>query len=731
MNITRVAVWITAIVGWYTPALVAQAPFPFQLRVRQDSNVFTIANNTTITLETDGAGIPASVRVTILYQGRTQATLPSAPQLLGSNAFTFTPLGEPPITLQPNQTVEFTLTYTPANSSPARAQLIIPFVEAPQSNDLPATAGTINFGLAGGAPEVTVSYALQTDANVIPVNSGGKIVFPSTLVNGVATANIILSNRGSGQATINSIQLTGDNFQPLGLPLLPGNLASGGTFTFAVRYLPRQTGTHSGEMRIDIGGKIFSATIEGSATSSTLSYETIENGTARQVLPNQEIALMETAVGQQTSVLVEVRNIGNAEGTVGVISVSGAGFTLADLPFLPAPLAPNSVLSFTLVFAPAQPGRATGRLRIGNDVFSLSSNGIGARLTFSYSAGATDIALQTGGQVLFSPVQVGKSASAVFTVRNEGTSSATIATIGLADLHDIFRIERMPVLPLVLQPEESTTFNLIFAPAQTGQLITSLLVHSQSFSISGFGTPPDPIPGFRFSGATGTMQPLEQPAIGLTLDAPYPLPLRGVVTMTTESELFAPDPAVQFIAGGRQIAFSIPASATEAVFANGASSARFQTGTVAATISFAATFATSAGLDLTPPNAPSHRIAIPPLAPTLLSVQVAGQSADSVVLLVTGFATNRALSRLDFTFTGASDVNLSGSQASVNVEPEALVWFRNPASQAFGGQFSITMPFTFRGQLTDQTPLIDKVRNVSVTATSGLGTSRAVTANIR
>ena len=339
--------------------------------------------------------------------------------------------------------------------------------------------------------------------------------------------------------------------------------------------------------------------------------------------------------------------------------------------------------------------------------------------------------MQPGDPVLFSPVQVGKTARLTLSVRNEGTSAATVATIGLSDTRGIFNLEGLPALPLVLQPAESSNFTVIFSPTLTGPLATTLLVHSQSFSLSGFGTPPVPLPAYRFSGVSGATQPLGQPAIQLTLDEPYALAIRGTLTLLAESDALPPDPSVQFITGGRQIAFTIPPNSSRALFASGSESARFQTGTVAGTISFTPAFATTAGLDLTPVDTAPYRVSIPPSAPTLLSVQVASQSADSVVLLITGFATSRTLSKVDFTFTGASGVNLSGAQVSVNLESAAANWFRTPASQPFGGQFSISLPFTFRSDQATLTSLLDKIRSVSVTASNGLGSSNAVTTTIR
>ncbi|MDX1983289.1 MAG: glycosyltransferase family A protein, partial [Bryobacteraceae bacterium] len=46
------------------------------------------------------------------------------------------------------------------------------------------------------------------------------------------------------------------------------------------------------------------------------------------------------------------------------------------------------------------------------------------------------------------------------------------------------------------------------------------------------GRAPSPIPSYSFAGPSGVQPPLQQPAIGLTLDGPYSLPLRGTLAMS-------------------------------------------------------------------------------------------------------------------------------------------------------------------------------------------------------
>src|SRR5581483_10572688 len=105
---------------------------------------------------------------------------------------------------------------------------------------------------------------------------------------------------------------------------------------------------------------------------------------------------------------------------------------------------------------------------------------------------------------------------------------------------------------------QSLTFAIDFAPATTGFSTSTLQVDDQSFTLSGSGTPPPSLPAVKFTGASGTVDPLTQPAIGLSMAGTYPLALNGTLTLSVNSSTFTPDPAIQFSSGGKTVTFTIP-----------------------------------------------------------------------------------------------------------------------------------------------------------------------------
>ena len=240
----------------------------------------------------------------------------------------------------------------------------------------------------------------------------------------------------------------------------------------------------------------------------------------------------DTPVGQSNSVIVQVTNTGNVNGVIGAIAVSGAGFSLTGLPFLPLTLAPNAVTTFTLTFTPLQPGPLTGTLLFGSDSFPLTGKGIGVNLLYSYSVSGTTVNVLPGGNVLFSPVMISQSSSLQFTVSNTGTLGAVISSIGVTgQTSPVFSLANVPSQPLTINPGSSISFSIVFAPTTTSQATATLLVNAQPFTLSGFGTSPPSLPSYQISGPSGQVTPFSQPSVSLTLSQSYPLAITGTLTL--------------------------------------------------------------------------------------------------------------------------------------------------------------------------------------------------------
>jgi hypothetical protein len=710
-------------------AFVEQAhaqTFPFQLTLQQGTITNIVPNGSTLDLVATGVGVASTFTLTALYTGSTTAVIPTAPQVLGSTAFTVSPIKGLPLTLKTGASVILTVTYTPTTNAAEGAQLNLAFTETAATATGASTSGTITLNIDGSVPQFLVSYALQANENIITIASGGTIQFLPTAFGTTASATVIIINQGSGAGSVNTLAVTGSAFQPIGTPLLPATLASGGNVQFAIQYTPTAAGSNDvgGLTATFSDGSTFTAVIQGSGIGAAYAYTLINNGTNSSITPGQTVNLPSIAVGQTESVMIQVQNTGNASGTISVIAVSGVGYGLTNVPVLPLTLAPNATALFTLSVTPSEAGPNGGSLRVGNDVFNLATTGLGANLVYSYvTLGTTSTVLPTG-TVLFSPVEVSQTSTLPFTVTNTGTSAALIASIGIGGGATPFTLTGVPALPLNLQPGATITFSIVFAPVSNGQATASLLINAVPFTLLGFGTQPPALPAYQFTGPSGSIGPSQQPTIGLTLSQAYALNLTGTLTIQVTPSSFAADPAIQFSTGGTTVAFTIPAGQTQALFPNGSTSIRFQTGTVAGGITISPTFATTTGLNLTPANPTLLQLTVPSLAPVLLTASISGQSATGFVVTLNGYVTSLSVSSLSFTFSVKSGAPSTTSTVSLDVSQASAAWFGSSASTSFGGQFSIAVPFTL--QAPTSANAATALQSVSATATNGLGVSNSV-----
>src|SRR5579864_7383016 len=515
------------VLGWVgLLGSLARAQSIFDLRVQQGNNVFVVPNGATLSMPADAVGKVASITLTVTYRGATFASIRDA-SLLGSTDLSLDSSKLVlPLSMNPGDSFTVVIRFKPSTPSTVLGQLNIPFLEAvpptTPGGSTTALSGQITMNLTGTAPNLTASYFLQSNGNVVPLAQGGTVQFPPTLVHTTVAATVIVSNSGSGPGSVSGIAVSGTAFQPFSLPLQPATVNPGSDLRFVITYAPAQVGADTGGVQISLGGNPFAASLMGSGVQPVFSYEMLTSTGSQAFTPSQPLALPDTNVGDTTSVTIKVTNTGTAVGTISSVGVSGA-FTISDTPVVAPTLNPNDLFTFTLSFTPVQAGKNTGKLRIGNDIIDLTGTGLGPSLVFSYGDTATPV--KGGGSVIFSPLQVGSTAMLPFTVTNSGTTAAMVASVGVDDTRGVYRLESTPSLPVTLAPNDSFTFTIVFTPATTGFANAALRVDTQQFVLSGSGLPPPALPNLIFTGASGVVDPQSQPAVSLALAAPYPLAL--------------------------------------------------------------------------------------------------------------------------------------------------------------------------------------------------------------
>jgi large repetitive protein len=246
--------------------------------------------------------------------------------------------------------------------------------------------------------------------------------------------------------------------------------------------------------------------------------------------------------------------------------------------------------------------------------------------------------------------------------------------------------------------------------------VTDSQQHTAAAAISIAVSPPAP-PALTIGTIPGT--PATQPKVTVTLASAYPVALTGTISVSFQSSVGGnPTEVTLFTSAGSfsTLTFNIAAGATTAVFPN---TPVLDTGTGAGTITLTATLVNAGGVAITPsPTPTTETIAIAPSAPVIQSVTFTN-TAGSLAVVVTGYSTTREMVSGQFTFAPVTGSTLSQSTVTVQLASAFSTWYQSSASNPWGGQFMLTVPFTVSGDAAD-------VASVSVTLTNTKGTSPAV-----
>ncbi len=649
--------------------------------------------------------------VVIANRGAVRGTVNSI--AVAGEAFLLTGAPALPAALDPGRELRIGIVFTPRQAGRSAGALALGFGDS--------LAFRAELTGTTAAAELSLSYVLPSEGNLIPVPSGGTLPFPATRVNATASAVVLLGNRGFGGGTVTEIALSGDRFRLTGVGALPLFLDAGTELRIGVVFEARDMEAASGLVRFTVDGQALTLRLEGRGLGAKLVYEIVEGAPAAAVPANGKLTFPETALGETSTITIQVLNAGNADGGVAGIAAVGDGFQLSNLPFFPQTLTPGSVLWFQIAFAPKLPGRAAGRLRIGTDTLDLEALARGAQLVYFYRGESGAVALRDNRSVLWAPVELGQTSALDIVIRNTGNAAAPVGLALVVDSRSAFKLGTGS-RPAAIEPEAELVLAVTFTPVVTGDHTARLYIGEEILNLVGVGAPLPALPPAGLRGPEPLQAPLQQRPVSLSIAAPYPLPLTGVLTLSVNSGSFNVDPAVQFSTGGRSAAFTIPAGATRAMF-QGRPEVFFQTGSVAASITIQSSFA-ARGVNVTPEPAPSIEVTVAPAAPQVLDVQLEARSANTLAVVVTGLATTRALDRVELQFAASPKYNVPAGRFSFDLTSYSAAWYRRRDSETYGSLFTVSIPFTIQsgGKLN----LEEVFESVSATLVNQMGRSNTL-----
>jgi hypothetical protein len=651
----------------------------------------------TTAVQGDGTGVDLGLSPTSLDFGSVPVGLSSQPR-----AVTFT--------LFPAVTVNYTATAT----SSERAFQVSVSGNTASVTFLPAAEttyeGTITFTFSrqeqGFTPcTLTRTLAVRGSGTTLDVTANprsldfGRVTVGTTSAPRTTTLNNRTSFNFNGTASVDNpaFAVTPNTF----------NLNAGGPQEFSLTFRPGAEGPVS---------TVLSLVLTSVGTSVPTFRHTIVVGMSAEGIAPAALTVSPTTldfgdvtVGSSAVRNLTVTNTGGLSAAV-TSSTSNTAFSVAPGSFTLAPQASQMV---NITFTPGATGSlsATATFSVSGSSRAVSLAGRGVAPAFTYSP------VSPGGSLSFPTTTLGATSEfQQFEIRNTGTGSATVNSITSSST--AFVLDGVPPLPSVLNAGGTISFRVAFRPSAPGPSTGALNIDGRAFNLSGNAI----LSGASFTGASGTIAPATQPAVGLTLPGSYSVEVTGQLVLS-----FAPnasgapdDPAIQFASGGRTVSFRVPPGSSTAQFAN-ANQIAFQAGTVAGTITARATFQ-AGGVEVTPAAAPTRELTIARAAPTLRTLSIASRTASTFQAVITAFAVTREVATLNFSFAASGTGSLQTTSLQVEATNLFANWYRSAEAAPHGSAFTITVPFNVQGD-------IGAIRSLSVTVNNGNGASQSMSAN--
>ena len=595
-------------------AAALTAPLGAQLTVTQEGVSDPSTLGETVTLDSTGIGQRVTSRLYLQFDpGLASSLTLRNVRVIGSPEFSYElkDITELPVAIRNELRLDLFVFYLPTSPGPAQATLELT-LRTDGSSLVPSdTVYAVN--LVGRVPAYSLSYVLP-GAGRVGVPPAGTIRFGHKPTGVSSEASLTLTNIGSATGVVESFQISGTSaFAPVAPPSFPARLEPGGSLNVQLGFRPASTFLYSGELAVGLahspalrymlsgqGGDLFSFRVVSYASGSNAGRsERVQSGTP-------------IVFGQDAnSVQVVAENIRRSALLVdaGEISISGP-FVMADGPQLPKTVAPGGSISVTIEPNPAAGGDVTGELVIGGAVFPLSIN---APTLPSVRYTSTGGALRPGEQT-----SLGLSLASPYPVDISGTLHLTSESLEASRDASLQWSSGGTVVDFEIPAGQTAAAFAGGASAiqfQAG-LVAGEIVVSARFAADPWGIDITPVlapevrysvdianlPEVTFSEAGGAVDAGKDIALGLSLAAPYSEDIAGVLQMSfMASDL---DGAGGAWAGGRQIAFQIPAGGTTAMFGDNLTT-EFSAPTAEGELAVTARFATAdAGANLTPDPAP-------------------------------------------------------------------------------------------------------------------------------
>lgn len=411
------------------------------------------------------------------------------------------------------------------------------------------------------------------------------------------------------------------------------------------------------------------------------------------------------ASGGTESVRFRTHNTGTSAVVVDTLTLSGIGFSITAVNgTLPYIIAPANFLEFTVQFSAGAPASYSAGLLVESISVLLLANSVAApTITFF-----PPCAIAGSNGVNFGTLQNGSLHLCNFTVSNENAQPMTISNIAVTGA---FQGIQIPATPLTLASGQATAFAIqIMPPCGTGAVNGTLTINTNSYPLTGQGADP-PLPRPVLALDSPIIASGQQRSVTMSLASPAVCPAKGNVNLAFAPAAHLPvsdDASIAFLSGStRSLQFSATAGSAS-VTIGGQSSATFQTGTTAGTITFTVTGFPLAG-------DPTVSFALAPVAIVIETATASNQIAGQLDIAVVGFDNTYSAGAMSFTFFDASG-NAIGSAVSANFASNFQSFF---ATQTAGSSFLARVSFPVQGNASTVVKVAATLSNTAGAAQTG------------
>jgi len=396
------------------------------------------------------------------------------------------------------------------------------------------------------------------------------------------------------------------------------------------------------------------------------------------------------ASGSTENVVIRALNTGTSPIAINsaALTVSGAGFTIASVngtfangPSCPQTfcytIAPAGFLAFTVQFSAGPPLSYSAGLLVESISVILLANSIAEATVSSVSPCSPT----SSNGFSFGSLQNGSQHMCSFAVSNGNSQAVTISNIAVTGA---FQASQLPATPLTLAPGQAIPFSIQIAPACGIGLVTgTLIINTNSYALTGQGADP-PLPKPVLTLDAPTIGSGEQHALTMSLASPAVCAALGSVSLAFASAKSLPvtdDTSIVFLSGStRSLQFSVSAGAST-VLIDGQSSAEFQTGTTAGTITFSVS------------GTPSISFTIAPATISIETVTASNQITGQLDVAVVGYDNTYSAGAMTFTFFDANN-HMIGSPVTANFASNFQSYF---ATNTSGSTFLARISFPVQG----------------------------------